>query len=1060
MTIKNLNINKDDVFGRLTVIKEQEERGKKGSRIYLCKCECGNEVNLKGYTLKNGHTKSCGCLVRELSATKGKNRVKHGKCRTPEYYVWNGTIYELVNSYTETDPLALKIASNLSDLNSVSTARTNLGLGTLATQSGTFTDKLDANVSITGATKTKITYDSKGLVTAGADATTADIADSTNKRYVTDANLTTIGNQLGTNTGDNATNTQYSGLASSKEDTSNKQTNLTASATKFPTVNAVNAALALKANITNTLQSEDASITRTLALTDAGTTIPFTYTNPITVTVPTNATVAFPIGSTIGIYPAGTGSQSITISGAGVTFINNDSVLYPKDFITLLKTNTDTWIIQNTPKNNPVFARTVYSPKFNSTGNGGFVFGDAATGMSALGNEVRFVSYLGTTGNAWNFNPIYLNTSVGNLNILNFSNTINPTSGTATFNGFNLSPIINQTGGASGITRGLYINPTLTSAADFRALDIVSGKVMLPATMPTGSGTEKMLVKDSTTGQIKQLDIPSVSGSTDLSYTASPTGGTVVSSSGTDATLPLADGTNAGLLAPADFTKLGNQSGTNTGDNATNTTSDSYADGKVTQTITNGVTTTAPSEDVVFDALALKANDASVVHLTGNETIAGDKNFTGTVDINLSANAFKATSVQGMALEAVGGNNGTPIGKFTRQSDLVEIARFDNSGLKLQLETASTIASFDANKNIKSLPTATYPDLTELSYVKGVTSGIQNQFSGKQPLATNLTSLAGLTYSAPAFVKMTSAGTFTLDTSGGGGVTTFSGGITGLTPNTATSGAVTLAGTLNILNGGTGATTAPQARINLGGSTLGINIFTAASPSAITFLRINADNTPSYLDAPSFRTAIGIGTVVTSLSTIGTAATANTNGATITGSVLNLEPASASFGGVVTTGVQTIAGVKTFNSSPLAPTPAIGVSNTTVATTQFVSDSINAATPGTGYGVFNILITSTSPITTITSGTSNSVSYSQNGRNVMIQNSSTNITITVDPTTPTDFIASYTKLSVSGVTITFQTTNITTWEAPNGYVLNGRAGSTALLTRNGTSAFLLINNIL
>jgi hypothetical protein len=58
------------------------------------------------------------------------------------------------------------------------------------------------NASITGATKTKITYDTKGLVTAGADATTADIADSTNKRYVTDANLTVIGNTSGTNTGD------------------------------------------------------------------------------------------------------------------------------------------------------------------------------------------------------------------------------------------------------------------------------------------------------------------------------------------------------------------------------------------------------------------------------------------------------------------------------------------------------------------------------------------------------------------------------------------------------------------------------------------------------------------------------------------------------------------------------------------------------------------------------------------------------------------------------------------------------------------------------------------
>jgi hypothetical protein len=66
----------------------------------------------------------------------------------------------------------------------------------------TLDGKVDENGAITGATKTKITYDAKGLVTAGADATTADIADSSNKRYVTDAQLTVIGNTSGTNTGD------------------------------------------------------------------------------------------------------------------------------------------------------------------------------------------------------------------------------------------------------------------------------------------------------------------------------------------------------------------------------------------------------------------------------------------------------------------------------------------------------------------------------------------------------------------------------------------------------------------------------------------------------------------------------------------------------------------------------------------------------------------------------------------------------------------------------------------------------------------------------------------
>ncbi len=86
--------------------------------------------------------------------------------------------------------------------------------------------KVDENAAITGATKTKITYDAKGLVTAGADATTADIADSTNKRYVTDAQSTVIGNTSGTNTGDNAVNSLYSGLAASKQDTLVSATNI------------------------------------------------------------------------------------------------------------------------------------------------------------------------------------------------------------------------------------------------------------------------------------------------------------------------------------------------------------------------------------------------------------------------------------------------------------------------------------------------------------------------------------------------------------------------------------------------------------------------------------------------------------------------------------------------------------------------------------------------------------------------------------------------------------------------------------------------------------------
>lgn len=58
---------------------------------------------------------------------------------------------------------------------------------------------------------------STGIMTV-VPATTASITASTDKNYVTDAQAIVIGNTSGTNTGDNATNTQYSGLAASKQD--------------------------------------------------------------------------------------------------------------------------------------------------------------------------------------------------------------------------------------------------------------------------------------------------------------------------------------------------------------------------------------------------------------------------------------------------------------------------------------------------------------------------------------------------------------------------------------------------------------------------------------------------------------------------------------------------------------------------------------------------------------------------------------------------------------------------------------------------------------------------
>jgi hypothetical protein len=73
-------------------------------------------------------------------------------------------------------------------------------------------------------------------------------------------------------------------------------------------------------------------------------------------------------------------------------------------------------------------------------------------------------------------------------------------------------------------------------------------------------------------------------------------------------------------------------------------------------------------------------------------------------------------------------------------------------------------------------------------------------------------------------------------------------------------------GTLSVARGGTGATNATDARLNLGATSVGSNIFTLNNPSAISFLRINANNSLTARSAAELRSDIGAGTV-TSIAT-------------------------------------------------------------------------------------------------------------------------------------------------------------------------------------------------
>ena len=43
-------------FGRWTVMNITDKRTKNRTIIWHCKCECGNEKDVDGYTLKSGYT--------------------------------------------------------------------------------------------------------------------------------------------------------------------------------------------------------------------------------------------------------------------------------------------------------------------------------------------------------------------------------------------------------------------------------------------------------------------------------------------------------------------------------------------------------------------------------------------------------------------------------------------------------------------------------------------------------------------------------------------------------------------------------------------------------------------------------------------------------------------------------------------------------------------------------------------------------------------------------------------------------------------------------------------
>ncbi len=71
-------------FGRLTVISLSDLRNGY-EKTWNCECVCGGKAIIRGCSLRNGNTRSCGCLKVEAGGRISKT---HGLSDSPEYIVW------------------------------------------------------------------------------------------------------------------------------------------------------------------------------------------------------------------------------------------------------------------------------------------------------------------------------------------------------------------------------------------------------------------------------------------------------------------------------------------------------------------------------------------------------------------------------------------------------------------------------------------------------------------------------------------------------------------------------------------------------------------------------------------------------------------------------------------------------------------------------------------------------------------------------------------------------------------------------------------------------------
>ena len=637
---------------------------------------------------------------------------------------------------------------------------------------------------------------------ASAGHTGFEPAKGADDNYVTDAQLIVIGNTSGTNTGDNATNTQYSGLAASKA-------NVAGSLTQF-----------VGNGNWKTFYSDGSGDVIELALGADGTFLKSNGASSApTFSVPAGtgdvSKVGTPVNNQIGVW---TGDGTIEGDSA-LTFDTGTDTLAT---VLITATTVTANLVGNVTGNaSTVTTNANLTGPVTSTGN-----------ATAIANSINLPASPTTTTQSPGDNSTKIATTAYVQAAIFATQTIAACKYATT-----TDLLATYSNGASGV------GATLT--------EVLLGALSVDGSTP--SVGNRILVKNQTNTFENGIYTVTVVGDAGTSFVLTRSTDYNVA-----ADINLGDTTfvSAGsTLANTTWT----QNGTENPTMGTDAITFAQTAGPGSYTAGNGLTLTGTS----FSINTAVTADLSTAQTFTNKTLTSPK-------INENV-ALTTTATKLNYLTSATGTTGTTSTNVVfSTSPTITTPTFATSITGSYL-TASEILITDGSKNIVSAPVATYPSLTELTYLKGVTSAIQTQLDAKgagtvttvgftgglisvanattTPALTVAGTSGGIPYFSSASTWATSAALAANAIVIGGGAgaapattTTGTGVLTALGVNVGSAGAfVTFNGALGTPSSGTVTNLTGTASINING-TVG-----ATTPSTGVFTTLVAGSTTSLL---------------------------------------------------------------------------------------------------------------------------------------------------------------------------------------------------------------------